>query len=110
MVPLVYLSMPILTGSGELPTPTTLNGVQDKDLPSSVFYPLYFLYTTNSIIIFFYVMADDIFFILNILMFYKRFETIKDILGLLNYGGERNRQKDKRILRDTYRMHIELKE
>lgn len=55
-------------------------------------------------------MANEAFFIVNVVMLSNRFATIADILQLLNYTGVRDRIKDKRIIKDSYVMHLEVLE
>lgn len=87
-----------------------VNGVPDHDWPRSVFYALYVHFSLCGYIVLIVVIADDLFFVQNIFVFCQRYQTLRQIIGLLNYDGERSREKDQRILRDSFEIHVELKE
>lgn len=106
--PIFYFIFPFINGRGGLPTPSSFNGVPDTEWPKTILIPFYVQYSAVAFIMLFYVLADDLFFIMNVLICSKRFETISEILQLLNYEGQRDRQKDQRILRDSYLMHLEV--
>lgn len=102
--------LPFLTGSGELPTPSTFKGVPDVEWPRDIFTFFYIYYSINGFLLAFSIMANEAFFIVNVAMLSNRFATIADILQLLNYAGVRDRIKDKRIIKDSYIMHVEVLE
>lgn len=52
--------------------------------------------------------SNDCFFAMSVFIFGNRFATIKELLSLLNYSGERDKNKDKEILKMCYMMHTEL--
>lgn len=91
-----------------MPLPTVLNGVPDHEWPKKMFYAVYLLFVLSAYLCLIYIVGDDLFFILNIFMFRGRYAMITDILSLLNYEGDRDRKKDKRILKDSYSMQLEL--
>lgn len=103
-----YALLPIISGSGELPTPSAVNGIPDVEWPRSIYSYLYVHYSINAFIVLFYVLAEETFFFFNVLILSNRFATITDILRLLNYSGERDRAKDQRILKDSYILHLEV--
>lgn len=100
----------MITRSGELPTPSVLNGVMDTEWPMGFYCLVYLHYSINAYIVLVYVLADEFFFIANVIILSNRFALITDILRLLDYEGERDRAKDKRIIKDSYLLHLELLE
>lgn len=54
--------------------------------------------------------AYDGLFMVNVAILCSRYRCVGEILGLLNYDGERDEGKDKRIIRDFYYMHLHLYE
>lgn len=78
------------------------------DWPRKYFVFFYMDFSLNGFLLCFSVMAEEAFFMFNVVVLSTRFGTITEILKLLNYGGVRDRQKDKRILTDCYLMHLEV--
>lgn len=105
---LLYIILPVLTGSRELPTPSVYKGVRDYDWPIGIYIFMYIYYGAGALIVLFYGLAEESFFIFNVLIFSCRFDTIGEIMALLNYEGERDRVKDKRIIKDCYILHLEV--
>lgn len=105
-----YPILPFYTKTGELPTPSVVNGVRDMVWPRWIYWFFFVYYSTNAFTVLFNTLAEESFFISIVFVSSNRFATITEILQLLNYEGERDRKKDQRIIRDGYLMHVEVLE
>lgn len=103
-----YVFEPIVTQSGDLTTPLYWKGVPDNELPRNVFYFFYIIFTSNAVIVCSFVFSVECFYVLCIAVIGHRFAFILEVLQLINYDGERDRKKDKKIIRDAYLMHLEV--
>lgn len=107
---ILYACKPFFLGYRELPTPIVLNGVPSRDWPSFWYWLLYIDFCYNGFIILFNCIADESFFIMNIVILGKRFATAGEMLQLLNYSGPRDRKKDREVLVDSCKIHAEVLE
>lgn len=94
----------------ELPSPIVFKGVAAKDMPLLQYLILYLDLSFDGVVIFSFLLANESFFMMCIIILGNRFAAIRDILGLLNYEGVRNRSRDFRIIRDCYFLHLEVLE
>lgn len=110
VIALIYVFQPIVLRTGELPTPMYWRGIPDQEVERWMFWTYFVVLCYSAFNVYNSVMAIDSFFMISIIFFAFRFQAIRDIMQLLNYEGKRNKQKDQRIIRDCYLMHLDLLE
>lgn len=103
-----YLFQPIIMRVRETPTQVSLNG--NNDWPDHVFFLLYLGQFTHGVCAGLGMTSYDSAFIMCIMSMAYRFRTLTQMLTLLDYTGTRNDQKDRQILDDIYKMHIDVLE
>lgn len=106
----LYVAKPFFGSDLELPTPLVFNGIPSSDWPNELMIFLYVDFSYNGLLVLLYALADESFFIFNVVIMGNRFATITDILKLLNYEGPRNRAWDRKILSDCCSLHAEVLE
>lgn len=103
-----YAINPIWKRFTETPTQLSINGNSDWS------FPIYHLIYGSQLIYCYYgfvaMSAYDLFFIQCIMQLSYRFTTMSDLLSLLQETGERNARKDKEVLVDIYKMHLDVLE
>lgn len=104
----MYVIQPILLNTGGVPTPITINGVPDTEFSWPLYITFYCFFTLNTYSIAFFFIAFEAFFALCVIVLGHRLSIISDLVLLLNYTGDRDRTKDKCIIKDCYLMHLEI--
>lgn len=105
---LAFLFTPIVTGVRETPTQLSING--NDYWPDRTFVLIYIgQFVHGSCVGFGLTGYDDVFIQFTMTMSY-RFRTMTELLGLLNYKGNRDYSKDRQVLVDIYQMHLEVLE
>lgn len=104
----VYVGQPLILGTGMNSTPVVWNGTPADQLPWDIYLLFAVLFTYNCFNIYHSSFTNEGFFAICVSVLGHRFSLIGDILKLLNYDGERDRVKDRRILKDAHLMHLEV--
>lgn len=104
-----YAIFPVFIGFSELPTQISINGKDDWTFPNyQIIYGLQLIYCFYGIGA---MIAFDCVFIQCVMQFTYRFQTLSDLLSLLRETDQpRNSKKDKQILVDIYKMHLDVQE
>lgn len=101
-----YLAQPLIKGNRTTPTPISLNGVTYH--PSPVFLSFYFGQLIHAFFVFVAMSGYDAIFIQCIQLATYRFRTMSQLLGLLKNCEAEDVQKQKEILVDMSKMHLDV--
>lgn len=106
MATFFYVFNPIFMRVRETPTQVSING--NTDWPDHIFVLIYLGEIMHGFCVMCGVSAYDNVFVQFTMSMAYRFRTMKELLELLNYSGQRDNQRDRRILVDLYKMHLSV--
>lgn len=106
----MYTFTPLIANERSLQVPVEINGVADKDLPLFIYIFLYVDFNFNGFVCVFAFISIQLFLMICVIFLGNQFEIIVEIKQMLSYDGVRDRQRDKRIIRDCYMLHLEVME
>lgn len=103
-----YVSAPILFQTGGTPTPVIINGVRETEFRLPFFIMWYCVFLFNGYHVVYSSVCNECFFAITSIVIGHRLSTIATLLKLLDYPGQRDAVKDKRILGDCHLMHLDV--
>lgn len=107
---IIFILYPVLTWTKTFPLPLAIAGVPPSEISWPLFVGIYLVFSFYSSKLAFIFIGSDCFFFITSSMLESRFVTIKKVMQLLNYKGERNREKDREIMKFCYLMHMDVAE
>lgn len=108
VVSTVVVATPILAKAPSTPLQVNGKSILGHSLITDILIVVGSLFRT--LFAFSAIVAYDTLFMVEVAIVCVRFRAVRELLTLINYEGARDREKDQRILRDIYFMHLELVE
>lgn len=103
-----YLFQPIVLRVRETPTQVSING--NDNWPDHIFVLIYLGQFAHGVCVAFGLTSYDSVFVQCMMAMSYRFRTLKELLNLLSYQGPRDSNRDRKILTDVYKMHLDVLE
>lgn len=103
-----YLFQPIVLRVRQTPTQVSING--NDYWPDHIFALIYLGQFAHGICVAFGMTSYDSIYIQLMMALSYRFRTLSEMLTLLDYPGPRDDGKDRRILTNVYKMHLNVLE